>query len=125
MPDANDRQHGGNHYKKNAYEHWDFVCDTGQHYLIGCATKYASRWQDKGGIQDLDKMVHYLDKAEERGVMAPQDVDGRLWDGFVSHFCDQLGSVEAVLVGDIMAGRWGNVRAYVEEIKEERRAASV
>lgn len=124
MPAANERQHGGDHYKRHDYEHWDFVCDTGQHYLVACATKYASRWQDKGGILDLEKMVHYLDKAEERGVGAPFIGEGYAWDVFVKRFTEQLGSVEATLVTLIMKNEWDEARNYVYDIRRENRDAN-
>ena len=31
----------------------------------GCAIKYLSRWREKGGLQDLKKARHYLDKLIE------------------------------------------------------------
>jgi hypothetical protein len=31
-------------------------------YLWGNVIKYMSRWQDKGGRQDLEKAYHYLAK---------------------------------------------------------------
>ena len=65
---ANDIQIGGTHYKDREYEHWDFVCDTGIHYLKGCATKYVSRWRDKNGLQDLEKSLHYIDKSMEKRI---------------------------------------------------------
>lgn len=61
---ANDKQIGGNHYK-GGYEHWDFVVDTGQSYLQGCATKYISRWKKKNGLEDLKKSLHYVQKLNE------------------------------------------------------------
>lgn len=70
--DPNERQVGGLHYKDTVYEHWDFVCDTDQHYLIGCTTKYISRHKDKNGKQDLEKAIHYLEKATHRGVKVDQ-----------------------------------------------------
>ena len=69
-PNANDRQVGGAHYGKVTYQHWDFVTDVNLHYLVGCASKYVLRHQDKNGMQDLEKCIHYLDKAEERDVHA-------------------------------------------------------
>lgn len=119
MP-ANDRQHGGDHYKKFPYEHWDFVCDTGQHYLVGCATKYAARWRSKGGIQDLEKMVHYLDKAEERGVTRPTAYH----NSHLERFCEQLGPIEALLVRFIMTDAWDGARNLVFDIKREKRDAN-
>jgi hypothetical protein len=121
VPTANERQHGGDHYKRLAYEHWDFVCDTGQHYLVGCATKYASRWRAKGGIQDLEKMCHYLDKAEERGVAAPERAEGS--PDCVQRFCGQLGVMEAGFVKSIMMNEWDDVRNCVYDIKREKRDA--
>ena len=61
---ANDMQIGGNHYKID-YEHWDWCIDINLGYLEGNATKYISRWRKKGGVQDLNKALHYLTKALE------------------------------------------------------------
>lgn len=63
--DANTKQIGGNHYRKQKFQHWDFVLATGIGYLEGCATKYLSRWQDKNGLEDLEKPVHYIEKMIE------------------------------------------------------------
>ncbi len=62
---ANDYQHGGQHYRRGGYQHWDFVNDTGMDYYQGNATKYVSRWRNKNGIEDLKKAEHYLTKAKE------------------------------------------------------------
>lgn len=67
FPDANRMQVGGNHYKTN-YEHWDWVLDhgdTGPTYLVGVATKYVARWRKKGGVEDLKKALHYVNKLIE------------------------------------------------------------
>lgn len=66
---ANDQQVGGSHYK-TSYEHWDFVLATGMGYLEGNATKYVARWRKKGGIADLRKALHYLNKLDENCVRA-------------------------------------------------------
>ena len=34
-------------------------------YLQGNVIKYVSRFQDKGGIQDIDKAIHYLQKMRQ------------------------------------------------------------
>lgn len=67
---ANDRQVAGTHYTLE-YQHWDFVCDTGLHYLLANATKYITRWRKKNGIQDLQKSLHYIEKAKERFISPP------------------------------------------------------
>ena len=62
---ANKRQHGGDHYKNGGTEHWDLVERYGIGYLEGCATKYVARWRKKGGVEDLEKALHYVDKLME------------------------------------------------------------
>jgi hypothetical protein len=59
---ANSKQIGGDHYKKMPMEHWDLVALAGLDYYQGNITKYVMRWRDKGGIEDLKKARHYLDK---------------------------------------------------------------
>lgn len=68
--EANEIQIGGTHYQR-VYQHWDFVCDSELHYLLGNATKYISRWRDKNGIEDLKKTAHYISKAVELGIEPP------------------------------------------------------
>jgi hypothetical protein len=62
---ANDTQVGGDHYKHNLYETWDVIADWGLGYFDGNAVKYLSRWKNKGGLQDLLKARHYIDKLIE------------------------------------------------------------
>ena len=62
---ANDRQEGGGHYKSHKYETWDVILDWNLGYLDGNAVKYLSRWRLKGGIEDLKKARHYIDKLIE------------------------------------------------------------
>ena len=65
IPDINDQQIGGNHYKRMAIQVWDFIISNGLNYLEGNIVKYVSRWRKKGGLQDLYKARHYLDKLIE------------------------------------------------------------
>lgn len=66
---ANERQVGGDHYKQHGAtgeQHWDRVWRLfGPGYFIGCATKYIERYQDKNGIQDLEKAKHFIEKLIE------------------------------------------------------------
>jgi len=71
----NEKQVGGTHYKKQAIQTWDFVYQNDIGYLEGNAIKYIARWRDKGGIQDLQKAKHYIDKIielEEKSVLSKQ-----------------------------------------------------
>lgn len=63
---ANDKQIGGNHYKKGGEEHWDRQWRLyGRGYFVGCITKYVERYHEKNGVQDLQKAQHFLEKLIE------------------------------------------------------------
>lgn len=61
---ANEKQIGGRHYK-TSYEHWDLAIVIPMTYLEGCATKYIARSRKKGGVEDLKKAMHYIEKIME------------------------------------------------------------
>lgn len=67
---ANEYQVGGDHYASKAIQPWDAMEAwmtrpefTG--FLWGNVLKYAARWPEKGGVQDLHKARHYLEKLIE------------------------------------------------------------
>lgn len=62
---ANEIQEGGRHYKEMAIQTWDYIIANNIGYMEGNVIKYVSRWKDKGGIEDLKKARHYLDKLIE------------------------------------------------------------
>jgi hypothetical protein len=65
MTTANETQIGGDHYKEKSIQPWDFIAANQLGYFEGNIVKYVSRWRDKGGINDLKKARHYLDKLIE------------------------------------------------------------
>lgn len=62
---ANNHQVGGSHYKGKVIQPWDYIVANNLGYLEGNVVKYISRWRDKGGIDDLRKVVHYAEKLIE------------------------------------------------------------
>lgn len=62
---ANDEQVGGTHYKDKSIQPWDYIAANNIGYFEGNIIKYVSRWQSKGGIDDLNKAAHYLEKLIE------------------------------------------------------------
>lgn len=63
-------QIGGDHYAKHTIQPWDAMAewlgpDGFAAYLRGNAIKYLARCNDKGGIEDVRKAQHYLDKLIE------------------------------------------------------------
>ncbi|PWT89992.1 MAG: hypothetical protein C5B54_07980 [Acidobacteria bacterium] len=58
------------HYNTE-YQHWDLAVAIPMSYLVGCSTKYVVRWRKKGGIDDLHKAMHYLDKLMDTYLPVP------------------------------------------------------
>jgi hypothetical protein len=62
---ANAQQVSGKHYKEKEIQPWDYIYANNLGYFEGNCVKYVSRWKDKGGIADLQKAIHYLEKLIE------------------------------------------------------------
>ena len=75
---ANNFQVGGDHYSKNAIQPWDYIVANELGYLEGNIVKYITRWRDKGGLQDIDKVIHYAQKLKEVETLRKlkEDYDG-------------------------------------------------
>jgi hypothetical protein len=55
-----DVQIGGTHYKDMAIQPIEFIHANKLGFCEGNAIKYICRYKDKGGVQDLEKAIHYL-----------------------------------------------------------------
>lgn len=64
-PLANDKQVAGRHYRGQKVQTWDFVSQNEIPYLDGNAIKYIARHREKGGKEDLEKAIHYIEKMIE------------------------------------------------------------
>ena len=66
----NDYQLGGEHYTSKDIQPWEAMQawmteEQFKGFLHGNVIKYIARFQDKGGVLDLQKCKHYLDKLIE------------------------------------------------------------
>lgn len=67
---SNNSQIGGTHYQEKNVQPWDAMeawmsKEAFQGFLQGNAIKYLARWRDKGGVEDLQKAQHYIQKLIE------------------------------------------------------------
>lgn len=60
-PSALNTQVAGNHYSKMKIQPVEFIHANGIPFIEGCIIKYAARWRDKGGVEDLKKIKHFVD----------------------------------------------------------------
>ena len=58
---ALDTQVGGTHYKGKGIQPIEYIHANGLNFSEGSIVKYITRWRDKGGVKDLEKIKHYVD----------------------------------------------------------------
>lgn len=62
---ASELQVGGDHYKDFVIQPAYFCHVNNIPYLEATAIKYLCRWRKKGGKQDLDKAIHFIELLKE------------------------------------------------------------
>jgi hypothetical protein len=108
---ANDPSLVPAHYQSaGGYIHWDLVIATDLGYLDGNCSKYVARWRKKGGLQDLQKALHYINKAIECDLSWPERIASTI--GFNEVEADkfaeanQLSQLEQLIVAALVT--WEN-----------------
>jgi hypothetical protein len=78
----NDEVNSPAHYMQGSMEVIEAIEGMNLNYHQGNVIKYVSRYNMKGGIQDLQKARWYLDRLillEERKIWKEKDTDGSRW----------------------------------------------
>lgn len=58
---ALDVQVGGSHYPKDGIQPIEYIHANKLGFIEGCVVKYITRFREKNGQQDLEKIKHYID----------------------------------------------------------------
>jgi Protein of unknwon function (DUF3310) len=58
MTKAIDSQVGGDHYKNLVIQPIQYAHANNLDFFQGAIVKYATRWKNKNGLQDLEKIIH-------------------------------------------------------------------
>lgn len=62
---ASASQVGGDHYRSKTIQPWDYIAANHLGFFEGNIVRYITRWRQKGGIEDLKKLIHYAEKLIE------------------------------------------------------------
>ena len=54
-------QVAGDHYKSKRIQPIEYIHANGLPFIEGNVVKYITRWRDKGGLDDLKKVIHYVE----------------------------------------------------------------
>lgn len=65
---ALENQVGGDHYKNKAIQPIEYIMANELDFCEGNVVKYITRWKDKGGVESLRKIKHYVDFLIEREI---------------------------------------------------------
>jgi Protein of unknwon function (DUF3310) len=60
-PNPLDVQVAGGHYKTKRIQPVEYIAANNLNFLEGCIVKRITRWRDKDGFQDLEKIKHEID----------------------------------------------------------------
>lgn len=61
MNNSLDKQIGGNHYKNMPIQPIEFTHKNNLNFCQGNIIKYATRYKNKNGKEDLEKVIHYAE----------------------------------------------------------------
>lgn len=56
-----ERQIGGHHYKEMAIQPIEFILANDLPFCEGNIVKYICRYKQKGGMEDIKKVIHYAE----------------------------------------------------------------
>ena len=60
------KQIGGSHYKSFVIEPWTFIQENQLNPFQANVIRYTCRYKNKGGIQDLQKIIHYCELEKKK-----------------------------------------------------------
>jgi hypothetical protein len=67
------KQVGGSHYKSLAIQPIEYIIANKLGWCEGNIIKYITRWQTKGGLADIDKVIHYAEILKSLQETYPSD----------------------------------------------------
>lgn len=71
---ALDEQVGGSHYKELAIQPIEYIMKNELGWCEGNIVKYITRWKQKGGVKDIDKVIHYAQLLKESLNESPRSL---------------------------------------------------
>lgn len=112
-------QIGGNHYKKCAYQPVEFISKLNLNFIQGSMVKYLSRYKNKSGLQDLEKVVHYAQLGQ---ALQPQNfyIYGETSSKEIHRYVvlNNFQRIEEIIF-DIAAQKWNSVLFKMKPLIEE------
>jgi len=73
MSKALDMQIGGDHYANKKIQPIEYIMANDLNFCEGNVVKYITRWREKGGVESLRKIKHYVDFLIEEEINGKEE----------------------------------------------------
>jgi hypothetical protein len=73
MSKALEIQIGGDHYSNKKIQPIEYIMANNLNFCEGNVVKYITRWREKGGVESLRKIKHYVDFLIEEEVNGKEE----------------------------------------------------
>ena len=112
MTKSNQRQIGGNHYLKYKFQPVELFAITKWDYVQSSVAKYILRYENKGGVVDLDKAKHCCELGMD--LFGTYHVNPNF--AIIDVFCrtNDLTDEQARILHLIDSGRWSELRPTIQ-----------
>lgn len=115
---TNIEQVGGNHYSKYHIQPWDIIADVKLDYFRGNILKYLVRFEDKNGLEDLQKALSYC-KAIEGTLIGRKPRKAPIKQSLginYDTFADQFPPLIKEAVCNVYSGNAKSIKESIERI---------
>lgn len=114
MSKANEVQVGGDHYRRQAIQPWDYIAANGLDFFQGAVVKYISRWKTKDGIKDLEKCLHFLQKYIEVSKSMGDDTCDKPTNQYAGMSLQEIADRVSCSISDAKILQAGGTPVFVE-----------
>lgn len=106
---ALDVQIGGGYYKLCCMQPIEFIVRADLNFIQGCIVKYITRYKNKNGIEDLNKIIHYCELA----IQLYRDSDKRPFIDYAlcKQYCkaNKLTKTQQNIINSVVRDDYANV----------------
>ena len=108
-------QVGGTHYVSKAYQPIEFIAKLKLSFIQGSIVKYITRYQDKNGLQDLQKALHYIEFAVPLGET--KVVPHYLVREFTTYVKqNEISQLEGLIIREALSCHWDKAEMYCKQL---------
>ncbi|MEG2150609.1 MAG: DUF3310 domain-containing protein [Bacteroidaceae bacterium] len=116
-------QIGGDHYKNDKMQPIELICLFRMNFIQGCIVKYVTRYKNKKGLEDLEKIIHYAQLGEyltPKNYFHDADLDYKFIDRTMCVYIEanNIDTIEGSIIFASFYQDWGKIINYTKILIE-------